>query len=108
MSNDKVTNVNWSCKSPHKINDQDLCSSRILHILDRQLVTDVAGQPTNPTTSVASYQPPMRKIQKSEDLIYITEKLEIMQWKISISLAEAMIRIYRLSISPLINGSMVA
>jgi len=50
----------------------------------------------------------MCKIQKSEDLIYIRAKLEIMQWMISISLAEAMIWIYRLSIPPLISGSMVA
>jgi hypothetical protein len=34
-STDKVTTINWSCKSSHKFNDQDLCSSRILHILDR-------------------------------------------------------------------------
>jgi len=50
----------------------------------------------------------MRKIQENEDLIYITAKLEIMQRMISISLAVAMIWIYRLSISPVISGSMVA
>jgi len=33
-------------------------------------------------------------MQKSEDLIYILATLEIMQWKISKSLAEAMIWIY--------------